>query len=168
MKCIYCGCEESKVIDSRAIDETNSIKRRRECIACGKRFTTYETVELTPIMVVKSNGERQAYSMAKVKAGIVKACEKRPVAMKDIDNLVNQISKQVYNTLQDEISSKQIGEMVCEGLKSLDEVAYIRFASVYKQFKDVSTFYDFLKEFEDRLSKPEKAKKSVKRSKIIK
>ncbi|MBO4570104.1 MAG: transcriptional regulator NrdR [bacterium] len=151
MKCIYCGCEDSKVIDSRAVEETNSIKRRRECSCCGKRFSTFETVEMTPVMVVKSNGERQAFNPNKIKTGIMKACEKRPVAMKDIDNLVNEIEKKIQNLLQEEVSSKVIGEMVCEGLKNLDEVAYIRFASVYKQFKDISTFYEFINEFEDRL-----------------
>ena len=151
MKCNFCGCEESKVIDSRAIEESNSIKRRRECMCCGKRFTTFETIEQVPVMVVKSNGERQAFNSAKVKSGIMKACEKRPVAMKDIDNLVSEVEKKVYNSLQEEISSKEIGEMVMEGLKKLDEVAYIRFASVYKQFKDISTFYEFIAEFENRL-----------------
>ena len=151
MKCNFCGCEESKVIDSRAVEESNSIKRRRECMCCGRRFTTFETIEQTPVMVVKSNGERQAFNIAKIKTGIMKACEKRPVAMKDIDNLVSEIEKKVYNSLQEEISSKEIGEMVMEGLKKLDEVAYIRFASVYKQFKDISTFYEFIAEFENRL-----------------
>jgi len=148
MKCIFCGCEDSKVIDSRAIDEMNSIKRRRECVNCGKRFTTFETIEMTPVMVVKSNGERQTFSASKIKNGIMRACEKRPVSMKDIDNLVATIEKNVYNSLQEEISSKEIGEMVCDGLKSLDEIAYIRFASVYKQFKDVSTFSEFINDLE--------------------
>ncbi len=151
MKCIYCGNEESKVIDSRAVEETNAIKRRRECLECGRRFTTYETIEVTPVLVVKSNGEREVFSPQKIKSGIIKACEKRPVSMKDIDKLVAEIEKRVYNSLQEEISSKEIGEFVCEGLKDLDEVSYVRFASVYKQFKDISTFFEFINEFEELL-----------------
>lgn len=151
MKCIYCGNEESKVVDSRAVEELNSIKRRRECLECGRRFTTYETVEVTPILVVKNNGERQPFSSSKIKNGIIKACEKRPVSMKDIDKLVADIEKKVYNSLQEEISSKKIGEYVMEGLKELDEVSYVRFASVYKQFKDISTFFEFINDFENLL-----------------
>ncbi len=153
MRCIYCGNEESKVIDSRSVEESNSIKRRRECLECGKRFTTYETIEVTPVLVVKNNGDRQPFSSAKIKNGIVKACEKRPVSMKDIDKLVADIEKKVYNSLQEEITSKQIGEYVMEGLKELDEVSYVRFASVYKQFKDISTFFEFINDFEDLIKK---------------
>ena len=144
MKCIYCGNEESKVIDSRSADETNSIRRRRECLGCGKRFTTYETVETTPILLIKSNGDREAFNPSKIKSGIIKSCEKRPVSMHDIDNLVSEIEKKVYNSLDEEISSKKIGEYVMEGLRELDEVAYVRFASVYKKFQDISTFFDFI------------------------
>lgn len=159
MKCIYCGNEESKVIDSRSVEESNSIKRRRECLKCGKRFTTFETIEVTPVLVVKNNGEREAFSSAKIKNGIIKSCEKRPVSMKDIDRLVAEIEKKVYNSLQEEISSKQIGEYVMEGLKELDEVSYVRFASVYKQFKDISTFFEFINDFEELLkNKTEKNK----------
>lgn len=140
MKCVYCGCEESKVIDSRAVDETNSIRRRRECMSCGKRFTTFETIETTPIFVIKNNGNRQLYDKNKLKNGILKACEKRPVAMIQIDELVDTITKQLYNSLDQEVTSKRIGELVMEGLKEIDEVAYIRFASVYRQFKDSATF----------------------------
>lgn len=162
MKCLYCGCLESKVIDSRAADDGMVIRRRRECTKCGKRFTTYETIETTPVLVVKSNGARQAFDVAKVKAGIIKACEKRPVPMSKIDALVEDIQKQIYNSMEQEISSKQIGEMVMGGLKDLDEVAYVRFASVYRQFKDISTFMEELK----RLTEPEKkAKKSAKNAK---
>lgn len=162
MKCLYCGCLESKVIDSRAADDGMVIRRRRECTKCGKRFTTYETIETTPVLVVKSNGARQAFDVAKVKAGIIKACEKRPVPMSKIDALVEDIQKQIYNSMEQEISSKQIGEMVMCGLKDLDEVAYVRFASVYRQFKDISTFMEELK----RLTEPEKkAKKSAKNAK---
>jgi len=148
MRCIYCGSEESKVIDSRAVEETNSIRRRRECLGCGKRYTTYETVETTPILVVKSNGDREAFNISKVKSGIIKACEKRPVSMHSIDMLVGEIEKKVYNSLEEEISSKTIGEYVMEGLKELDEVAYVRFGSVYKKFQDVTTFFEFINEYE--------------------
>ena len=144
MKCMYCGCMESKVIDSRSTDEGSMIRRRRECIQCGKRFTTYETIETTPVLVVKSSGARQTFDPSKIKAGIIKACEKRPVPMYKIDKLVEDIQKKVYNTLEQEITSKQIGELVMEGLKPLDEVAYVRFASVYRSFKDIPTFLEEL------------------------
>ena len=140
MKCMYCGCLDSKVIDSRANDEGTSIRRRRECIECGKRFTTYETIETTPLMVIKNSGARQAFSPAKLKSGIVKACEKRPVPMYKIDKLVEDIQKRLYSTLEQEVTTTQIGEMVMEGLKEIDGVAYVRFASVYRQFTDISAF----------------------------
>ena len=140
MKCLYCGCEDSKVIDSRSADEGRTIRRRRECVRCGKRFTTYETIEDTPVLVVKANGTRQAFDSGKIKNGIVKACEKRPVSMSDIDAVVDKITKKVYNSMEQEISSKAIGEMVMEELKNLDEVAYVRYASVYRSFKDISSF----------------------------
>ena len=140
MKCMYCGCIESKVIDSRSTDENTMIRRRRECIGCGRRFTTYETVETTPVLVIKSGGTREMCDAGKIKSGIIKACEKRPVPMFKIDNLVEDIQKQVYNSLDQEITSKEIGEMVMNGLKEIDEVAYVRFASVYRSFKDISTF----------------------------
>mgnify|MGYP002564346535 FL=1 len=140
MKCMYCGCMESKVIDSRATDEGRTIRRRRECIQCGKRFTTYETIETTPVLVVKNSGNRQAFDPNKLKNGIIKACEKRPVSMSKIDRLVDDIKKQVYNSLEQEISSKRLGEMVMNGLKEIDEVAYVRYASVYRQFTDISSF----------------------------
>ena len=153
MKCMYCGCADSKVIDSRATDDNNSIRRRRECLNCGKRFTTYETIEITPVMVVKNDGTREPFDAAKVKRGIVKSCEKRPVSMAQIDAIVADIEKQVANSLDQEISSIGIGEMVMRQLKDLDEVSYVRFASVYKQFKDMSTFMEFIEEFEHRLKK---------------
>ena len=140
MKCMYCGCTESKVIDSRSTDEDRAIRRRRECMQCGRRFTTYETTEKTPVLVVKNGGNRQTFDPGKVKNGILKACEKRPVPMAKIDKLVEDIKKQVYNSLEQEISSKRIGEMVMEGLQKLDEVAYVRYASVYRSFKDISSF----------------------------
>ena len=161
MKCMFCGAEDSKVVDSRAVEENNAIRRRRECLNCGKRFTTYETVETTPIMVVKNNGERELFDIQKVKRGIIRACEKRPVTMHQIDSLVSEIEKKVYNRLDEEISTKVIGEYVMEGLKSLDEVSYIRFASVYKKFKDITTFFDFVNEFETML-KDEQGKTKIK------
>lgn len=165
MKCIYCGSEESKVIDSRVSEELNAIKRRRECLGCGKRFNTFETVEVTPIMVVKSNGDRERFSSIKVKNGIVKSCEKRPVSMADIDKLVSEVEKKVYNSMEEEVSSKVIGEYVMEGLRGLDEVSYIRFASVYKKFKDISTFFDFVNEFESILKDEKISSKKTKRKK---
>lgn len=140
MKCMYCGCIESKVVDSRSTDDGSSIRRRRECLECGRRFTTYETVETTPILVIKAGGTRETFDENKVKSGIIKACEKRPVPMQKIDKLVDDIKKQIYNSLDQEVTSKQIGEMVMAGLKEIDEVAYVRFASVYRSFKDISTF----------------------------
>lgn len=140
MKCMYCGHLDSKVVDSRQTEDGSSIRRRRECIRCGKRFTTYETIETTPVLVVKNNGNRQSFDANKLKSGIIRACEKRPVPMWKIDNLVERIQKSVYNSLDQEVTSKQIGEMVMDGLKEIDEVAYVRFASVYRQFKDISTF----------------------------
>ena len=147
MKCIYCGNAESKVVDSRSTDDGNSIRRRRECLQCGKRFTTYEVIESTPVLVVKNDGTRQPFDPFKVKSGVIKACEKRPGAIRDIDALVASVEKQVYNSLEQEISSKKIGGMVMERLKELDQVAYIRFASVYRQFRDVTTFIEFINEF---------------------
>lgn len=158
MKCFYCGSTESKVIDSRVSEELNAIKRRRECLGCGRRFNTYETIEVTPIMVIKSNGNRERFSTSKIKNGIVKSCEKRPVSMADIDKLVSEIEKKVYNSMEEEISSKVIGEYVMEGLKNLDEVSYIRFASVYKKFKDITTFFDFVNEFESMLKQGQEPK----------
>ena len=140
MKCMYCGHTDSKVIDSRPSEDGTAIRRRRECNNCGRRFTTYETVETTPILVVKTNGNRQTFDPNKLKNGIIKSCEKRPVPMWKIDELVENIQKGIYNSLEQEVTSKKLGEMVMEGLKEIDEVAYVRFASVYRSFKDISTF----------------------------
>ena len=137
---MYCGCIESKVIDSRSTDENTMIRRRRECVKCGRRFTTYETIETTPVLVIKAGGNREAFDPNKIKNGIIKACEKRPVPMFKIDKLVEDVQKQVYNSLDQEVSSKEIGEMVMNGLMEIDEVSYVRFASVYRSFKDISTF----------------------------
>lgn len=143
MKCMFCGETESKVIDSRATED-GAIRRRRECLNCGKRFTTYETVVNTPVLVIKSSGARQSFDANKIKNGIIKACEKRPVPASRIDKLVDDIQKKIYNSLAQEITSKEIGEMVMKKLKNIDEVAYVRFASVYRSFTDISSFMDEL------------------------
>ena len=145
MKCLYCDCTESKVIDSRSSDDRKSIRRRRECTLCGRRFTTYETIEVTPVLVVKSDGTRESYNAEKVRRGIVKACEKRAVSADAIDSIVSDISRRVYNSMESEVSSKEIGEMVMDALKETDEVAYVRYASVYRSFKDISSFMSELK-----------------------
>ncbi|WP_409228371.1 transcriptional regulator NrdR [Gudongella sp. SC589] len=145
MKCPYCEYQESKVVDSRPTDEGQAIRRRRECISCGKRFTTYEKIEELPIVVVKKDGNRQVYDRNKLMNGIIKACEKRPVSMSSIEQIVDDIEKTIFNSLENEITSTQIGELVMNKLKDLDEVAYVRFASVYRQFKDVNSFMDELK-----------------------
>lgn len=150
MKCQYCGCLESKVVDSRLNEDGTVIRRRRECVSCGKRFTTYETIETSPVLVVKTNGERQAFDPEKIKRGIMKACEKRPVAVQQIDDIVNDIKKQIYNSMVQEISSKEIGEMVMNRLMKIDEVAYVRFASVYRQFKDIHSFMQELKKMKNK------------------
>lgn len=140
MKCIYCGAFDSKVIDSRLTTDGSEIRRRRECAECGKRFTTHEISETTPLLVIKTSGNRQTFSPSKIKAGIIKACEKRPVPAFKIDKLVTEISRTLYNSLEQEVTSQKIGEMVMNGLKEIDEVAYIRFASVYRKFRDVESF----------------------------
>ena len=152
MKCIYCGCEDSKVLDSRAVDENNAIKRRRECNNCFKRFTTYETIEVSPILVIKRSGERQAFLSSKIKTGIVKSCEKRPVSMEQIEKMVASIEQTVKNYPKKEISSSELGEMVMAELEKVDKVAYIRFASVYKQFEDVSKFKEFVQKLTDDIT----------------
>ena len=146
MKCVYCGNEESKVLDSRNSDESNAIRRRRECLNCGRRFTTYEIIETIPILVVKNDGSRQSFDSSKIKNGIIKACEKRPVSMAQIDTMASEIEKQIQNSLRQEIPSQQIGEMIMEKLKPVDEIAYVRFASVYRQFKDVTNFIKLITE----------------------
>jgi transcriptional repressor NrdR len=148
MKCPFCGYTESKVVDSRATDDNNSIRRRRECLECKKRFTTYENIETTPILVIKNGGNRQPFNPEKIKLGIIKACEKRPVPRQKIDELVEGIVKKINNSMLKEIPSSQIGEMVMQELKEIDEVAYVRFASVYRKFKDINTFMDFIEESE--------------------
>ncbi|TJX68695.1 transcriptional repressor NrdR [Soehngenia saccharolytica] len=149
MKCPFCDYPESKVVDSRPTDEGQAIRRRRECIRCGKRFTTYEKIEEVPVMIVKKDGNRQVYDRNKIMNGIIKACEKRPVPMNVIEKMVDDIEKAIFNSLEKEITSKEIGEMVMTKLKDVDEVAYVRFASVYRQFKDVNSFLDELKKLLD-------------------
>ena len=144
MKCPYCNVPESKVIDSRASDNGSSIRRRRECISCGRKFTTYERVENMVMMVVKKDGSRQSFDRTKIANGIRRACEKRPVTVAQIDDAVSSIEMQVYNKFNKEISSIDIGELVMDKLKEMDDVAYVRFASVYRQFKDLNTFVDEL------------------------
>ena len=150
MRCIYCDCAENKVIDSRSADDDKTIRRRRECLGCGRRFTTYETIEIAPILVVKADGNREAFDIGKIKRGIIKACEKRPVPLEKIDALSEDIAKRVYNSMEQEVNSKDIGEMVMEGLKELDEVAYVRYASVYRSFKDINSFMSELQRMMDR------------------
>ena len=144
MRCQYCGCLDSKVIDSRPTEEGSSIRRRRECLRCGRRFTTYEKIETSPIMIIKKDMRREPFNADKIKKGLLAACQKRPVSMKDIDNIVEKVEKLVYALGEDEISSRRVGEAVMDELKLLDEVAYVRFASVYRQFTDVSSFMDEL------------------------
>ena len=138
MKCPYCGYSESKVIDSRPADENSSIRRRRECLSCGKRFTTYETVESLPMVVVKKDGSRQSFDRRKVLGGMIRACEKRPVPL--AEKIAEEIEQDLQNSMEREISTEAIGEKVMERLRNVDQVAYVRFASVYRQFKDIDTF----------------------------
>ena len=146
MKCPFCGNNDSKVIDSRPTEDNQRIRRRRECLGCQKRFTTFEIVELTPIMVVKKDGSIQAFNRDKIMSGMIKSCEKRPVSTQDLEKAVDNIEYKLVNSLKTEVSSIEIGEMVMEELKKLDEVAYVRFASVYRQFSDVNTFFEELSE----------------------
>ena len=140
MKCPYCGYLESKVVDSRPADEGASIRRRRECLSCHKRFTTYETVESLPLMVVKKDGSRKSFDRNKVMSGMIRACEKRPVPYQSMEALAAEIEQILQNQMDREVSTARIGELVMERLKALDEVAYVRFASVYREFKDIGTF----------------------------
>ena len=144
MKCPFCGFDDSKVVDSRPTDEGTSIRRRRECLKCLKRFTTYETVERMPLMLVKRDGTRQAYDRQKLLGGLMMACEKRPVSLMQLEQIVDNVEQRVFGSLESEVSSKVIGELVMEQLRKVDEVAYVRFASVYRQFKDINTFMEEL------------------------
>ena len=140
MKCPFCGYQESKVVDSRHSEDNTSIRRRRECLSCQKRFTTYETVESLPMIVVKKDNSRQSFDRNKILNGMVRACEKRPVTMADLEKAADEIEQIIQNSLDREVSTEKIGELVMERLKPLDEVAYVRFASVYRQFKDINSF----------------------------
>ncbi len=140
MKCPFCSFEESKVIDSRPTDDGQRIRRRRECLQCTKRFTTYETIESLPIIVIKKDKSRESFNRDKLMTGLLRACEKRPVSIDTLDNMIDEIETIIQNSLDREVSSEKIGELVMEKLKEIDEVAYVRFASVYRQFKDINTF----------------------------
>ena len=146
MRCPFCAHPESKVVDSRPSDEGSSIRRRRECLACHKRFTTYETMESLPLMVIKKDGSRQTFDKTKLLNGMIRACEKRPVAFATLEDMANEIEQVLQNDMDREIPSARIGELVMERLKKVDEVAYVRFASVYRQFSDINTFMEELRE----------------------
>lgn len=145
MKCPYCSSEVIKVVDSRPSEEQNAIRRRRQCESCQRRFTTYETIESVPLIVIKKDNSREPYSRDKVLSGVIRSCHKRPVSMSDIDGVIDSIENALYNTLKKEVDSSYIGELVMEHLKGIDEVAYVRFASIYREFKDINTFMDELK-----------------------
>lgn len=144
MRCQYCNCTESKVIDSRPTEEGNSIRRRRECVRCGRRFTTYEKIELLPLMVVKRDGRREAFDVQKIKSGVMHACDNLPISMQQIDGMVSRIEQAAYSSMEGEIPSQKIGDMVMSELKQLNEVAYVRFAAVYRKFTDLGTFMEEL------------------------
>ncbi|MBO4323876.1 MAG: transcriptional repressor NrdR [Lachnospiraceae bacterium] len=153
MKCPFCGDENTKVIDSRPSEETNAIRRRRQCEKCGKRFTTYEKVETIPLVVIKKGNIREAYDRSKIEAGVFRSCHKRPISVSQITQLVDEVENVIFNMEEKEIPSSKIGELVMDKLKTLDAVAYVRFASVYREFKDVGTFMDELKKLLDHEDK---------------
>lgn len=140
MKCLKCGCEESKVVDSRTVEDGNSTRRRRECLSCETRFTTYEKIEYTPIIVIKKNGLRQRFDRNKVINGMLRACEKRPVPLELIEKTADEIEMELNNSMEKEVDASKIGDLVIQKLKQIDEIAYVRFASVYRQFKDINEF----------------------------
>lgn len=150
MRCPFCGYSESKVIDSRPAEEGATIRRRRECLACQKRFTTYEIMERLPLVVIKRDGSRQTFDKIKVMNGMLRACEKRPVSLQSLEKIADEIEQELQNSLEREVSTTEIGEMVMAKLKNVDEVAYVRFASVYRQFKDVKTFFEELSKLIDK------------------
>ncbi|MBE6048264.1 MAG: transcriptional repressor NrdR [Clostridium sp.] len=145
MKCPFCSYEESKVVDSRSTDDNNTIRRRRECLGCGKRYTTYEKIEDIPILVVKKDSTRENFNKQKIINGLIIACQKRPVSRKQIEDIAADVEKQISNGMMPEVQSEYIGEMVMDSLKKVDEVSYVRFASVYRQFKDINTFLEEIK-----------------------
>ena len=150
MRCPFCGYAESKVIDSRPAEEGATIRRRRECLACQKRFTTYEIMERLPLVVVKRDGSRQTFDKIKIMNGMLRACEKRPVSLQALEKIADEIEQELQNSLEREVTTTEIGEMVMSKLKDVDEVAYVRFASVYRQFKDVNTFFEELQKLIDK------------------
>jgi len=147
LRCPFCNKDNTRVVDSRPVEDTNSIRRRRMCDACGRRFTTYEKVETIPLTVIKKDQTREQYSRSKIQDGVLRACYKRPVPIETVEEMMDQVEVQIFNTEDKEISSARIGEIVMEHLKEIDAVAYVRFASVYREFKDVSTFMEELKKF---------------------
>jgi transcriptional repressor NrdR len=149
MRCQYCSSTDSKVIDSRPTDDGNSIRRRRECMGCGRRFTTYEKVELNPLFVVKKDGRREMFDSQKIKAGIIHACDKLPVSMQEIDDIVSRVEQKCYATMEGEIPTERIGDMVMLELRELNDVAYVRFAAVYRKFTDLGTFMEELQKLVD-------------------
>lgn len=155
MKCQYCSCTESKVIDSRPTEEFSSIRRRRECMNCGRRFTTYEKIELLPLMVVKRDGRREAFDIQKIKAGIMRACEKLPISMQQIDAMTSRIEQAAYASMETELTSQRLGEMVMQELKAVNDVAYVRFAAVYRLFTDIG---DFMQELQRLVEDKENSK----------
>lgn len=152
MRCIFCGHEDSKVLDSRPVEEGRSIRRRRECLQCGKRFTTYERVEAIPLIVVKSDNSRELFDANKILNGLIKACDKRQVPLSELENIVHEIERELSNRLESEIASKDIGEMVMQKLRNVDQVAYVRFASVYRNFDDVTTFIEEIEKLQYELN----------------
>lgn len=153
MRCQFCNCTESKVIDSRPTEENNSIRRRRECIGCGRRFTTYEKIELLPLMVIKRDGRRETFMPEKIRTGILTACEKLPVSLQQIEDMTSRIERRAYGSTDGEITSQELGDMVMEELKSVNDVAYVRFAAVYRKFTDLTTFMDELQKMMDERKK---------------
>lgn len=147
MRCPFCSNEDTRVVDSRPVEDSNSIRRRRMCDNCGRRFTTYEKIETIPLIVIKKDMNRERYDRAKIEAGVLRACHKRPVSVDDINALVDKVEVEIFNREEKEIESTVIGELVMNNLKNVDPVAYVRFASVYREFKDVNTFMDELKKF---------------------
>ena len=171
MKCSYCGYIEDKVVDSRLTQEGSAIRRRRECLKCGKRFTTYEYIEDVSLMVIKKDGRREPFDRKKVLSGILKACEKRPISMEQMESIVVQIERAIQKNLGREVSSSRLGELLMEKLKVLDDVAYVRFASVYRQFKDVNQFMSELKDILDKdkvLPQRSGKRRAIQRNKKVK
>ena len=150
MKCPFCGHENTRVIDSRPAEDNNSIRRRRVCDVCGKRFTTYEKIDTIPLIIIKKDNNRETYDRSKIEAGVLRACHKRPVSANQISRLVEEVETEIFNMEEKELSSQVVGELVMNKLKDMDAVAYVRFASVYREFKDINTFMDELKKVLDK------------------